>query len=425
MHTSISPDQSPHRRATDQVPRQNYLGQIARDHAENYIKIYQPPLHHIKYLRALRVCKTPALGGKIIKCKKCKEEHYIYYSCGHSRCCICQAIKREQWMDKIGSELLKVPYVHLVTTMPHQLNGLARRNEKQMYNLLFRVTSKTVKEIGDNAVHLGAKTGMVSLLHTFGSDIKYHVHVHSLLTFGGIDKEGQWQYPKHKKRLCRNSKFRSIFKRIFLIELKKLFDEGRLKYHQGYEEVIEEVKEKSWTIFVTHPTMQTEAIEMYLARYMNRVAITNSRLEYIKENNEVNLLYNDYKNQKEGEIAPKEVKKIPPLIFLDHLLSHLPPPYFQRTRRYGIHASAKSKMVKETIERKLKRNGRTIRTVMEIISHLMHLTPFTCQKCGSESFITKDFPPDKEWIHEWITLPNIRAPDTRIKKSHRSEAPIL
>ena len=90
-------------------------------------------------------------------------------------------------MDKMGSELLKVPYVHLVTTMPHQFNGLARRNEKQMYNLLFRVTSKTVKEIGGTPAHLGAKTGMISLLHTFGSDMKYHVHVHSLLTFGGID----------------------------------------------------------------------------------------------------------------------------------------------------------------------------------------------------------------------------------------------
>ena len=255
--------------------------------------------------------------------------------------------------------------------------------------------------------------------------MKYHVHIHSLLTYGGIDKEGQWQFPKHKKRLCRNSKFRSTFKRIFLLELKILFDTDMLDYYQGYEELIEEVKEKQWTIFVTHPTMETETIEMYLARYINRVAVTNSRLEYIKENNEVSLLYNDYKNQKEGEKAPKKVDKLPPLIFLHQLLSHLPPPYFQRTRRYGIHANAKSKIVKETIENKLKRNGRTIRTVMEIISHLMHLNPFICQHCGKDKFITIDLPPDKGWIHQWITLPNIRGPDTRIRKSHRTKQPIL
>ena len=114
-------------------------------------------------------------------------------------------------MDRMGKELLDVPYVHLVTTMPHIFNGLARRNEKEMYNLLFKATKKTVNLIAQNDKHLGAQVGMISVLHTFGSDMKYHVHslsrflsgIHSLLTFGGIDNEGHWRFPKHKKRLCR------------------------------------------------------------------------------------------------------------------------------------------------------------------------------------------------------------------------------
>jgi hypothetical protein len=266
---------------------------------------------------------------------------------------------------------------------------------------------------------------MVSVLHSFGSDMKYHVHVHSLLTFGGIDVDGHWQYPKHKKRLCRNSKLRSTFKRIFLSELKVLFDDELLAYHLGYEDLVEPIKEKQWTVFVTHPTMQTQTIEQYLARYINRIAVTNSRLEYIEENNEVTLLYKDYKNQEEGQVAPKKVKKLPPLIFLHQLLSHLPPPYFQRTRRYGIHASAKSKKVKRLIASKLKRNGRTIRTVMEIISHLMHLSPFVCQQCGMDSFTTIDLPSEKGWVYQWIILPYARAPDTRINISHHSKTPIF
>ena len=328
-------------------------------------------------------------------------------------------------MDKMGNELLDVPYVHLVTTMPHHFNGLARRNEKQLYNLLFRVTAKTIKEIASNPVHLGAKTGMISVLHSFGSDLKYHVHVHSLLTFGGIDADGHWQYPKHKKRLCRNSKLRLVFKRIFLRELKVLFDDELLEYHLGYEDLVEPIKEKQWTVFVTHPTMQTQTIEKYLARYINRIAVTNSRLEYIKENKEVNLLYNEYKKQEEGQVAPKAIKKLPPLVFLHQLLKHLPPPYFQRTRRYGIHASAKSKKVKRLIASKLKRNGRTIRTVMEIISHLMHISQFVCDQCGKNDFITKDLPPDKGWVYQWISLPYARAPDRGIKISDHSKAPIF
>jgi hypothetical protein len=207
--------------------------------------------------------------------------------------------------------------------------------------------------------------------------------------------------------------------------LKKLFTEDVLLYHQGYEELIEGVKDKIWTVFVTHPTMETETIELYLARYINRVAVTNARLNYIKENNEVHLLYNDYKNQKEGKAAPKKTRRIPPLLFLNQLLEHLPPVYYQRTRRYGIHASAKSEIVRKTIESKLRRNGRTVRTVMEIISHLMHLSPFECQACGSKDFTVSEVRPDKQWIHRWITLPRIRAPDTRINISHVPKTPIF
>ena len=156
--------------------------------------------------------------------------------------------------------------------------------------------------------------------------------------------------------------------------------------------------------------MQTQTIELYIARYINKVAVTNSGLEYIKSNEKVHLTYNDYKNQNLGEPAPKAAINMHPLAFLHQLMMHLPPPYFQRTRRYGIHASAKKKMVKDTIESKLKRNGRTIRTAMEIITQLMKLNPFECVKCQSTDFSTDLLMPDKEWIKKWIHLPHIRHP---------------
>jgi len=295
--------------------------------------------------------------------------------------------------------------------MPHVFNKLARLYPNEMYNLLFRSTNATVNELASNKDHLGAKTGMISVLHTWGSDMNYHVHVHSLLTFGGIDESGEWQYPKHKMRLCRNSKFRETFKRIFLEGLKVLFEEGRIKYHETYHELVSAVIDKQWSLFVTHPTMETKTIEVYIARYINRIAVSNSKLEYIKSKEEVHLICNDYKRQKEGEVAPKKVIKMDPLAFLHQLLQHLPPPYYQRTRRYGLHASAISEKYKRTIENKLKRNGRTVRTVMEIITHLMKNDVFVCQKCSSEEIEKVPMTADREWKYRWLTLPQIRSPD--------------
>ena len=240
--------------------------------------------------------------------------------------------------------------------------------------------------------------------------MKYHVHVHSLLTYGGIDEHGDWQYPKHKKRICRNSKLRHTFTEIFLLGLKKLFAEGRLTYDQTYREVVADLEDKQWSVFITHPTMSTSTIELYLARYINRIAVTNSRLEYVKHLEQVHLIHNDYKNQKEGEAAPKKVRVFEPLSFIHQLLHHLPPPYFQRTRRYGLHASSKGAAARKLISKKARANGRAIRTVMEIITHLMKLQPLECEKCGSQNFVTHNVSQDRDWIFQYITLPKIRSP---------------
>jgi len=313
----------------------------------------------------------------VIKCKDCNHLHPIYFSCGHSRCPICSAIKREQWMDKFSARLLGVPYVHLVTTLPHYFNSLARRYPREIYNVLFRTTKKTVWKLYSNPDHLGATP---------------------------------WQMPTHNKRICRNSKLRSTFKEVFLEELKELVDKNIIEIRESYDAYIAPIKDRRWSIFVTHPTMSTEVIEKYLARYINRIAISNRRVEYVKHLKKVNIIYNDYKRQQEDEPAPKETKTVEPLSFIHQLLVHLPPPYFQRTRHYGLHANAKSEKTKRLISIKARNHPRAIRTVMEIITHLMKLKPFACQECGSENFTTHDLRPDAQWIFQYITLPKIRSP---------------
>lgn len=411
MHRKIQTYQTPAGCDNDPVSAsQNPLGDIFRDYGETYIKQYNPPLQHIKLIRSMRVCKTPALGGKNYICKNCRHHHYVYFGCGNSRCSICQSVKREQWIDKLQKKLLDVSYVHLITTMPHQLNSLARAYPYEMYNVLFRTTRDTVFQFADDPKHLGAKPGLISILHTFGSDMKYHVHVHSLMTFGGIDNEGAWQYPKDKKKLCQHVDFRNKFRDNFIALVHKYHATGKLKLEKRHLAILEDLENKKWSYHVTKPSMSTQTIELYLARYINRIAVTNSRLTYLKDTKEIQLVYNDYNNQVDGKAAPKEIKPFDPLSFIHQYLMHALPPYFQKSRRYGIHASASQKKYRNTIQSLLRNNGDTIRCVMEIITHLLKTPKLQCVNCQHDQFEIALITPDINFIQTYLTLPRSRAP---------------
>ena len=159
--TSISP---PCRHA-NQVFEASPLGELFRDLGEAYIRTYRPCRRTIKLIRAIRVCRTPALGGQRITCKGCGHNRYQYHSCGHSHCPQCHGIKRLRWQDKLRSRMLPVPYCHITFTLPHDLNGLARRNQRAIYNLLFRSAWKTVKKLCGNPKNVGGLPGMSAVLH--------------------------------------------------------------------------------------------------------------------------------------------------------------------------------------------------------------------------------------------------------------------
>jgi hypothetical protein len=318
---------------------------------------------------------------------------------------ICQSIKREQWVDKLRAQLLKVPYIHTVFTLPHQLNTLARNNEALIYSLIMKAAWLTIKKIGTKSNYT---PGMTSILHTFGSDMKYHIHVHALVTFGGLSDQGAWIYPKDKQKI---EKFRSIcasYKAIFIQELQSLHRAGKIIYHQDFGTLIEDVKKIRWVVHSTRPTMDTKIIEEYLAKYINRIAVSNKRLDYVKDSEKVIILYNDYKNQNSGQAAPKAYKIVEPLVAMHQILQHVLPLYFQKSRRFGIHHN--SSKIKSTISDTLKRNGQTIRTVFEIITELMKLKPYKCEKCGSDSYYIVDMKPDKIWVQLYITVPSPRPP---------------
>lgn len=329
----------------------------------------------------------------MIECKDCGHKHYVYMSCGHSHCMLCQSIKREQWMDKLNKRILKVPYIHTTFTLPHQLNGLFRINAKQLYGLLMQSCWRTIKEI---TAGYTLTPGMTAVLHTFGSDMKYHIHVHALITLGGIDQNGEWQYPPKRNKLASYRVMCSTYKRQMIAGIEALSQRNKISYHLPIEQVLEEARDLRWVVHSTRPTMDTRVIQNYLARYINRTAISPSRLQYLPRQREVHLQYNDYKQQVAGQAAPKAIKVLPPLVAIQQILQHILPPYFNKSRHYGLHQYGSNQ--RATIPQALINHGATIRTVFEILQHLLGLEPYVCSQCGSPEYEKQSIAADPAYL---------------------------
>ena len=303
--------------------------------------------------------------------------------------------------SQLSSSLYNVPYVHTTFTLPKELRSLSRKNPKQMYNLLFQSAWSCIKKVGKL---IGAELGMVSVLHTWGSDMKYHVHIHCLITFGGLNKKGEWVWPKSSSRLAGFDRINKYYKESFLEGLEKLFKTKKLNYHKTYEEIEGELGTKQRVVNNTLPSLNTEVVEAYLAKYINRSAVSPKRLHYNKQNGQVILEHKDYKTQVTGEAAKYINTKLHPLIAIDKILQHKLPPYYHRVRYYGIQQSSKRKKLQSRISDKLLRNKDSIKILFELLTKLINAGKkqkgLVCACCGNTSFTKSKQPGDKNWIYK-------------------------
>jgi hypothetical protein len=181
-----------------------------------------------------------------------------------------------------------------------------------------------------------------------------------------------------------------------------------LVYHQPLDPLISQVQKLRWIVHSTHPTIDTDLIERYLARYINRVAVSPSRLNYVKQSQHVELLYNDYLHQQAGFAPPKEIKYLKPLEAIHQIIQHVLPAHFQKSRKYGLHHH--SNVQRNILPSALKRNGHTVRTVFQILHQLLKTKPFHCSSCGSDQYVITQFDPDSSWIIQNIKWTQIRPP---------------
>lgn len=406
--------QASHRSHKTKYLMDRSIGDLFRIHGEDYIKIYKPPLQHIKIIRAIRVCRSPALGGKTVTCTSCAHTKYIYHSCGNTHCPLCQNRKRQLWQERLADKFLAVPYAHIVFTIPHDLNTLARNNPRLIYNITMRAAWKSIKNLTAEKENVGGLPGMVAVLHTFGSDMRYHIHVHTLVTFGGLDEAGNWKWPKKRKKIASFRKISKEYRDTFIKMLRKNVSKNLINKKENIEELISTIAKKRWNVRNEYPTADTEVLQRYLARYINRIAISKSRLEYIAQQQKIKskvcITYKDYRQQINGQPAPLASKNIEPLVAINQFLMHVLPPYFQKARYYGIHAPPTFKRLKKKIPQKLIRNNRTIRVVFIVINTLLGLTPYSCEICEGQEFVFGVLKPDINWTFQFITIPSYRGP---------------
>jgi len=294
----------------------------------------------IGLIRSIRLCRTAALGGRRHTCPDCGGVQYRYFSCGHSHCPLCQGNKRQAWYERVEAGLLTVPYCHITFTLPHELNGICRLHPTILYAMLFRAAWQTLRGLCAEPDHLGGLPGMTAVLHTWGSDLKHHVHLHCLVTFGGLDQQyGRWKWPKDKLKLLRYRPIRNRFRDHFLQTLKSWMKAaGPDIYHQSYEVLTADLLTKNWVVNQQPPTMDATVINAYLSRYICRIGISDKRLKYDSITQQVSLEYNDYRKQQDDQPPPTAILRLPPLLAMDKILQHLLPPHFHRTRHYGLHA---------------------------------------------------------------------------------------
>ena len=322
------------------------VADIIRAHGKNFIDRNRSWLRggHLKALSAIERCRTAALGGHRDRCLTCGYEttSYSFNSCRNRHCPKCQTNARERWLAKRSADLLPVPYVHVVFTLPHLLVPLAYHNKKLIYDLLFRASAETLLEVAANPKRLGAELGFLSVLHTWGQTLQHHPHVHCVIPAGGLSPDrGRW-VPARRNFFLPVRMLRKVFRGKFTEGLKRVWREKRLclpgalkvlKQEKTFRTFLRALHRKKWVVYAKPPFGGPAHVLQYLARYTHRVAISNHRIVNFAEG-KVSFRWKDYAHSSQQRVMTLDADE-----FLRRFLQHLLPRRFVRIRSFGFLAN--------------------------------------------------------------------------------------
>jgi hypothetical protein len=300
---------------------------------------------HVKVLRAIRRCRTAALGGHLDECTRCGHRATISYnSCRDRHCPKCQTAARDRWIAARRRELLPTRYLHVVFTLPHRLAPLVLQNKKVLYGLLFRTSAETLLEVARDPRHLAAEIGFFSVLHTWSQKLNLHPHVHCVVPAGGLSPDHTRWVRSRDNYFLPKEVLREVFRGKFVAALQQAFQNGQLRF-EGDLKLLAQPKifaawlrplfRQDWVVYLKRPFGSPDYVLHYLGRYTHRVAISNHRLVSLSDG-QVTFRWRDSAHHNEQKLLSLSVDE-----FLRRFLLHILPKSFVRIRNFGFLANRK------------------------------------------------------------------------------------
>jgi hypothetical protein len=305
-------------------------------------------LEQLKVMSAIERCRTAALGGHVEGCADCGHQRIAYNSCRNRHCPKCQGAAARAWLAAREADLLPVGYFHVVFSLPAEIAAIAWTNKAAVYDLLFRAAAETMLTIAADRKHLGARIGITAVLHTWGSAMTHHPHIHMIVPGGGLSLDGQSWVSARARFLLPVRVLSRLFRRLFLAGLMELHAAGQLNFFGEAQSLAERraflrrlapLRRKNWVVYAKSPFAGPQAVLAYLARYTHRVAISNRRLVAMDD---AGITFR-YKNYRQDRAALYQTMTLPPAEFIRRFLLHVLPKGFHRIRHYGLLASASRK----------------------------------------------------------------------------------
>ena len=358
-------------------------------------------LGQLKVMSAIEQCRSAALGGHVLRCDGCGTDQVAYNSCRNRHCPKCQSSAAQRWLDARQADLLPVEYYHVVFTLPAPIADIAYQNKAVVYGLLFDVAAEVLSTIAADPKHLGARIGATLVLHTWGSALTHHPHVHGIVPGGGLAADGKsWV-------ACRPGFFLPVrvlsrlFRRRFLEELARVHQCGKLQFFgelaaladaRAFRAWLAPLRKCEWVVYAKRPFAGPEAVLAYLSRYTHRVAISNSRLLAFDESG-VTFTWKDYR-VKEG-VRGKSRHKTMTLgadEFMRRFLLHVLPGGFHRIRHYGLLANGNRKASLALARTLLGQSREAPIAAADATNSIDHGRPsFVCLHCGAAMIIVQTF----------------------------------
>jgi hypothetical protein len=354
-------------------------------------------LGQLQVMSAIERCRTAALGGHVTRCEDCAHTQIAYNSCRNRHCPKCQGAAARDWLAEREAELLPVPYFHVVFTLPAAIADIAYQNKAAIYDALFKASSETLLTIAADPRHLGARIGITAVLHTWGSAMTHHPHVHGIVPGGGISLDGSSWVRCRPGFLLPVRVLSKLFRRLMLDKLMAAHAAGKLQFfgehsHLGdadaFAAFLAPLSTTRWFVYAKRPFAGPQAVLAYLARYTHRVAISNRRLVALDANG-VTFRYKDYRRS--GQERYRTMTLVPGE-FIRRFLLHVLPKGFHRIRHYGLLASAARKAniarARELLAAPEPETARA-ETTSAAAAPIDHRPPCPC--CGGRMIIVETF----------------------------------